>query len=594
MSANKTFLLSSSGVKPLETEVKATKMGIRNWLCENRNMLTYLWPYARRYKRTLALALVVSLFLVGFGIALPWVFKHLTQTISDKVGFKDILVWIGLALICLSGKNLFEIINHYMLAMLQVSLANDIRKVVYGQIHENPMAFHVHSRTGELASLLSNDIEASTAGVIEIYSAVWQKPVVIIAVTVTMFYYNPILALLAVAFTPLVGLGVGIVGRRARHLERKYLDRYGAMMGRTIESLTNIKQVKAFGLEESERKKISSAGEELIQIRKKVVIVKGAVGPIAEISNGLSIGLMAVVAYYQLAAGHTEVDRVVACITAAIVLKQPIRRLSESLIMLQRAVAAVQRISWVTRNSDDSQKGTEFTESAERINLKGVDFSYDGKRLILTDIEFSVRRGEQIAIIGPSGSGKTTLVDLLIGLYPARHGNILINDQLLDSINLKSWRTQVGLVSQEPFLFDDTIENNIRIGDPDATYSEIKSVARLAGLDKFLDKLPEGMQTKVGERGARLSGGERKRVALARALIKPISVLILDEATSELDSDIEEEILETVDNISTNLITFIVSHQKAILAHCDRVFLLERGRLREIGAKSASDMEVAT
>ncbi|MCG2728394.1 MAG: ABC transporter ATP-binding protein/permease [Candidatus Methanoperedenaceae archaeon] len=593
MGVNKT-LLSSAGVKPLEAEVKSTKMGIRNWLRENRNMLTYLWPYARKYKRIFALALVISLFLAGFGVALPWVFKHLTQTISNKEGFKDTFRWIGLVLICLSGKNLFEIINHYMLAMLQANLANDIRKKVYGQIHKNPMAFHVHSRTGELASLISNDIEASTAGIIEIYSCVWQKPAVILAVTVSMFYYNPVLAFLAVAFTPLVILSVGIVGRRARYLERKYLDRYGAMMGRTIESLTNVKQVKAFGLEDSEQERISSAGEELIQIRKKVVLLKGALGPIAEISNGLSIGLMAIVAYYQLASGYTEVERVVACIAAAIVLKQPIRRLSESLIMLQRAVAAVQRISWVTRNSDDSPNAVEFTETARRINVNDIDFSYNGKGFILTNIEFSVGQGERIAVIGPSGSGKTTLVDLLIGLYPVGRGNILINGKSLDSIDLKSWRTQVGLVSQEPFLFDDTIENNIRIGDPEAKYSEVEHAARLAGLDKFLDKLPDGMQTKVGERGARLSGGERKRVALARALIKPISVLILDEATSELDPAIEEEILETVDKISANLITFIVSHQKAVLNHCDRVFLLESGCLREISVKSAHNMQVGT
>jgi ABC-type multidrug transport system fused ATPase/permease subunit len=193
---------------------------------------------------------------------------------------------------------------------------------------------------------------------------------------------------------------------------------------------------------------------------------------------------------------------------------------------------------------------------------------------VLTGLTLDARQGERIGIVGPSGAGKTTFVDLLIGFYPCTAGRILVDGQDLSSLDPASWRRQIGIVSQEPFLFDDTIEENIHLGWSEAGRERIAEAAARAGCEELLARLPDGLATRVGERGSRLSGGERKRVALARALVRPVSILILDEATSELDAAVEERILESVDNLAADLIVFHVSHRPSVLAHCDRAIFL--------------------
>jgi ATP-binding cassette subfamily B protein len=264
-------------------------------------------------------------------------------------------------------------------------------------------------------------------------------------------------------------------------------------------------------------------------------------------------------------------------LTAAFALKGSVRKLAESFLMLQRSSAAVHRLEWILGRTSPSRKNQELNDPIHSIKLIDLFFSFDGRRQVLHKVQFSVSRGERIAVWGPSGSGKTTLMDLITGLYPPTSGQIQINDLDLSKIDLDSFRRQIGVVTQDPFLFEGTIEENIVFGYPTIEEAEIRKAAELEGLRETLCRLPQGLKTSVGERGARLSGGERKRVALARALVRPISILILDEATSEMEAQVEEEILSSIDNLSTNLIIFIVSHRASILNHCDKILEVSYG-----------------
>ena len=203
-------------------------------------------------------------------------------------------------------------------------------------------------------------------------------------------------------------------------------------------------------------------------------------------------------------------------------------------------------------------------------------------------VDAELRRGERVAVIGPSGAGKTTLLDLLIGFYPCTTGRILVNGMDLSTLDVKAWRRQIGIVTQEPFLFDATVADNIQYGNPEADPQMILLAARRAGCGEMLQRLPDGVRTVVGERGCRLSGGERKRVALARALVRPIAVLILDEATSELDEENERAILDVLDELARDMLIVNVSHRPSILNHCDRALLLDEGILRELPAPFAN------
>jgi ATP-binding cassette, subfamily B, bacterial MsbA len=305
------------------------------------------------------------------------------------------------------------------------------------------------------------------------------------------------------------------------------------------------------------------------------------VSPITEVINSIAIGLMALLAYYQIQHGLTTPGAVAGCLVAAIGLKKPLKGLSQSLVELQRSFAAVRRITWALGKTS-RHTGLAVAEGPVRqLALDHVSFSYDGQRQILRDLCLDLRRGQRVAIIGSSGAGKTTLLDLITGFYPCTSGHIFADGRDLSSLDLKSWRKQIGIVSQEPFLFDASIEENIQYGNPQADPDQIARAAHRAGCNEMLARLPEGLKTRVGERGCRLSGGERKRVALARALVRPISIIVLDEATSELDPEMEESVLGVIDALTPELLVLNVSHRPSILRHCDRALVLEDGTIRE-------------
>jgi len=301
----------------------------------------------------------------------------------------------------------------------------------------------------------------------------------------------------------------------------------------------------------------------------------------------LVLVLMGIIAYYQLSHGQTTTGDIVGCLTAAFSLKRPVRRIAASAVELQKSVAAIQRITWVQRNTSESHGEVKLREPVNLIHFDDVSFSYDGRTSVLKGIDLTLKKGQRVGVIGASGAGKSTLVDILLGFFPCSQGRVLIDDTDLQEIDPDSWRQQIGIVSQEPFLFDASIIANICYGNPGADADRVQEAINLSGCDEIIKRLPDGFDTRVGERGSLLSGGERKRVALARALIRPISILILDEATSELDPPNEAAILGAVDRLAHNLIVLNVSHRTSVLKHCDRVVLLADGRLDQIEMEDA-------
>ena len=397
-----------------------------------------------------------------------------------------------------------------------------------------------------------------------------------------MFYFNPVLSLLAIALIPVMSAIITVTGNKARRIERRFLEQEGSMLGVMVESLTNVKQVKSFGLEHQQKKKIAALGQALLNFRKRAVLLKSVVSPAGEILNIVVITIMAVIAYYQLTRGHTTPADIVGCLAAAFALRSPIRNFSSALVSIQRSVAAMQRMVWIGGTPRREIRPLKVIGApVKTLSLKNVSFSYDGCQCLLDNVSLEVHQGERIAIIGHSGVGKTTLLDLVVGFYPCSSGHIIIDGMDLTTLDLESWRRQIGVVTQEPFLFDGSIEENIRYGFESADQGQILKAAHLAGCDDILRRLSGGLNARVGERGGRLSGGERKRIALARALVRPISLLILDEATSELDPHIEQEILTAVDRLAPGLIILNVSHRRSILTHSDRAILLRNGSAGE-------------
>ncbi|PLY01242.1 MAG: hypothetical protein C0624_10770 [Desulfuromonas sp.] len=553
-----------------------------SWGSANLTSLKYIWHYVTPYRNRLLLAGLASLPLAALGGGIPCIFKRVTELFGDGTPLSVLLLWMVGAVLAITLRSGFEVINTYLLTILHAQLNNDIRNDLYAFLQKSSLELHNCSRSGELASLISNDSQSAAAGVIELYSFLWLSPFRVLMLVGVMLYFNPLLSLMAMITIPILSYLVTITGKKAQKAERSFLNRQGQILGWMIESLVNIRQVKAFNLHQTGQDKFESYGRELIHFRKKAVLLKAIVSPASEVTNGLALIAMVALAYHQLEMGQTTPGAIVGCLTAAISLKSPIKSLSASVLEVQKSVAAVQRIKWLIGDQGEEVERQPFHGPVTSIAIRGVGFSYDGKHNVLQQVNLDAVRGERIAIIGPSGAGKTTLLDLLSGFYPCSEGEILANDVDMTSIEQASWSRQIGIVSQEPFLFDASIEENIRHGNAEATDDDVTRAVELSGCQEILARLPNGLQTRVGERGLILSGGERKRVALARALVRPISILILDEATSELDGPSESAILDAVDQITESLIVFHISHRPGVLDHCDRAFMLQERTLREM------------
>lgn len=544
--------------------------------------IRFLWRYTLPHRKQLILAVAISLPLAAIGGILPWLFQRGTQHIVDGKPLESLAWWMLLAILLLVCLSACEVINQYFLLTLHEILSNDIRNDLYSFLQGNSLELHTAYRSGELASLISNDSQSAAAGVIELYSAVWLSPLQIILLSGTMFYFNPAMSLFALISLPFVSWCVTIAGKKAQKADRQYLNHLSKVFAWMIESLTNIRQVKSFGLEEQGAKRLKEYGAELITFRKRTILLKALATPVAEISNGLALVAMVVLAYYQLRHGMTTSGDIVGCLAAAIGLKKPVKMISGSFVQLQRSVAAVQRLGWLTGREQGAEgQKHQVSGPIHTIEFRDVSFSYDGKRKVLQHVNFKAKKGERLAIIGPSGAGKSTMLDLLTGFYPCTQGDVVIDGRTLGNLDLRSLNKHIGIVSQEPFLFDGSIEDNIRSGHPEASSAQFNTALFLTKCDKILSKLPDGLHARVGERGAILSGGERKRVALARALIRPISLLILDEATSELDEQTEQAILTDIDKLAEDLIILHISHRDSVLHHCDRLLVLNNGRLNE-------------
>jgi len=552
----------------------------------NRQYLKFLYQYTKPYIKSLVWAFLVSIPLAALGAVLPWAFNRVTKLFGENASISEIVIWMAIGLGSVSVRSVLAMFNKYILTMLHVRITTDMRNEIYERIQKRPLEFHMHKHAGKLGSIISNDTQVTAGGVMELFTALWQSPASILCLAGAMLYFNPILSLLAIGSIPLLSFFVTFSGNRARKAEWRYFQHESNMLGVMIESLTNVKQVKSFGLEKQQKEKIAESGRKLIRYRKRTVLLKSIIGPTSEILNVLAITIMAIIAYFQLQLGQTTPAAIVGCLTAALSLRTPVKTLSNCMVSIQRSVAAMQRIKWFCGDQKEKESDLKKIEDAAKcIELKGISFSYNGKNTIFSNISFKARTGERIAIFGPSGVGKTTIVELILGFYQCSSGKILVDGIDLATLDPYSWRKQVGVVTQDPFLFHGTIEENIRYGYQDADQNRILEAARLAGCDEILERLPGGIRTMVGERGSLLSGGERKRIALARALIRPISLLILDEVTSELDSQIEEEILTSVDQLAENLIVINVSHRISVLRHSDRSILLKNGEAVECDPK---------
>ena len=527
--------------------------------------------FAAPYRTLLSVAFLLSFLASPCSALIAWLSKEVANSFQSADAMV-LVQWVGAAFGVLLAQMLLQIGAQSFMARIHAVVGNDIRHHLFLSVAGSTSSVRTDLRTGELLNLFSTDVEQAAGSMIEAIGMLLVQPWKLLCLLAVMFHFSPLLTVCILGAFPLVAFVSSQLGRRSRAVQQTYMHRMGLLFSELIESLVNARQVHAYSLQKATLDKIKREESVLVKQRVLSVVLRAATGPVTEISYGIFLVIVGVVAWHLRSADAISWGDIVGCFVAAMGMKRPVKSMTESHVRLHQASAAWDRIEWLL--SQQEQPGTEerLSGGIETIEMENVAFSYDGKREIFRDVSATFTRGDHVALIGPSGVGKSTLLDLLIGFYPCSEGDVRVNGLPVGDVG-SALRREVGVVFQEPFLFDGTIMENVRLVDETLTEDEVSTLLADVGFD--ISRHPQGVHQQVGERGRSLSGGERKRIALARALARKVSVLILDEATSELDASVERDILSRIADLCKDRIVLHVSHRERVVSYCNRILELK-------------------
>jgi subfamily B ATP-binding cassette protein MsbA len=462
-----------------------------------------------------------------------------------------------------------------------------IRRELYSHIMGMSLSFYAQVHSAELMTRVVNDVNrlarlSSTVLVM----AVRQMGTVIALLTV-MFMREWVLALIAVTIFPAVGVLFRTLGRKLYKIGKRSQEKMSELNVVLQEAFTGNKIVKAFGRERLQQERFDGVNDRLMRLALKDHRVDELAEPVMEILG--AIGIMGAIWYggYRVISGALTPGEFFSFTTAVILLYGPVRQLGRMMNTIQQSISSVERVFDILDTPPtitDRPGAVTFQEFRDRIIFEAVSFRYpESEDDVLSDITLTVSKGEMVAFVGMSGAGKTTLMDLVPRFHDVRSGRITLDGRDVRDISVASLRALTGIVTQETFLFADTIAYNIAYGRPGATPAQIEHAARLAQAHDFIAALPEGYETPVGERGVKLSGGQRQRIAIARAFLKDPPVLILDEATSDLDAESEFLVQQALGELMKHRTVLVIAHRLATVKHADRVVVVHEGRLAEVG-----------
>lgn len=550
------------------------------------NPLGRLLAYARPYRGRFIVALVAMLLYAG---ASTWLLV-LLKPIVDKVLFRQEAVsavaWSILLAYFLKG--LGSYVSAYLMADVGQHVVRDIRNGLFRHTLGQSAAFFKSRSTGQLLSRLTNDVGQVQQVVSETMADLLRESLAVVGFAGVLFYTDLGLALVCLTGAPLVVYPLVRLGQALRKTTRRSQEHLETMTHVATESFTGLRIVKAFGAEDREGSRFGMATRALYRANMKVTAAVSMMPPIMELLGGVAIAAALWYGVREIEAHRMTAGQFFTCVGALLLMYSPLKKLSRVNANIQQAIAASQRIFELmdTHTEVPDEPGAPRLAPLQTgIEFRDVTFEYeDGKgRTALGGVSFGVRAGQTVAVVGRSGAGKTSLVNLLPRFYDPSEGAILVDGVDIRRISLASLREQIGMVTQETVLFDDTVANNIAYGRPGAGPADIEAAARAARAHEFVLAMPARYQTRIGERGQRLSGGQRQRLAIARAILKNSPILILDEATSSLDSESEAAVQDALANLMRNRTSFVIAHRLSTVERADVIVVLDRGRVVEVG-----------
>lgn len=580
-----------------------------------RRMLKYLfayWPW-------IILSVVLSFFVVNFEALSLWFGASLVQTLFKPDGtplvrpeftvhnlnallkyytylairrdnpFDSLKIVCGLMAFTFFMKNLLIYSKSLVTTKLNLNIVRDMRNQLYDHAMRLPVTYFDRTKSGNMISLIVNDVQSINASMTGTFDKLFTEPMRVIAFLTMLFVINVKLTLAVFIIFPVLGTLIARIGKSVRRRSKRVLEYMAGLLSILHETIGGIRAVKMFNMNDAEAKKFADENTKFIHHSYKSTSIGAISSPLTEV---LGVVVVIILLWYGghqvLASKGFGAEDFVRFLIFLFSVFTPLKTLTSINNTLQQGFAAAERVFSVLDSKPEvllPLKPGNIPSFKEKIELKNVFFTYPGcQDEVLHDVNFSINKGSIVALVGSSGAGKSTILDLLPRFYEISSGSITIDGVDINSMDIVGLRHLFGIVSQETVLFNETVFNNIAYGLSNASHDQVKNAALAANAWEFIEKLPKGLETVIGERGVMLSGGQRQRLSIARALLRNPPVLILDEATSALDTESERFVQTAINNLIVNRTALVVAHRLSTIRHADTIIVLENGQVVEQGA----------
>jgi ATP-binding cassette, subfamily B, bacterial MsbA len=550
---------------------------------EFRRLLGYTRPYRGRLTAALVAMIVYGAASGAIAYLIQPIFDEVLSTPDEDRVLVIMAAIVGAYLI----KGIGAYLSAYWMTDVGQLVVRDVRDRLFGHILGQSAAFFARRTSGQLLSRVTSDVTQIQQAVSETIGDLLREGLALVGYLVLLFYYDARLALVCLTSAPVIVYPLVRLGQKVRRSTKRSQEHLETLSHVANEAFAGHRIVKAFGMEAREASRFARASDALYRTNMKVTSALSSLPPVMEFLGGVAMAAALWYGSQEIAAKRLTTGEFTSFIAALFLSYGPAKKLSRVNANLQQAIAAAGRIfEMLDTHSEVADKGTVVLPPlAQGVSFRNVSFHYEDRdhRRILRDVSFDVPMGRMVAVVGLSGAGKTTLVNLIPRFYDVTGGAILVDGVDVREVTLASLRAQIGMVTQDTVLFDDTVAANIAYGSPQASRERIEAAARAAHAHEFVTALPEGYATRIGERGQRLSGGQRQRLAIARALLKDPPILILDEATSSLDAESEHLVQDALVHLMENRTSFVIAHRLSTVRRADAIIVLERGVVREVG-----------
>ncbi|HPG10590.1 MAG TPA: ABC transporter ATP-binding protein [Chitinophagaceae bacterium] len=508
---------------------------------------------------------------------------NLITTNGKIAGLTAICVFIISATVL---KNIFIYLSNRISVPVRTAIITRLRGDMYDKILKLPVGYFTERRKGDIISRMTNDIAEIEASVVGTFDGLIKDPLTVLGYLIFLVIISPQLSLFLLILLPVTGLIIGRISRKLKRQSQQAAIKLGEGLSILDETLGGLRVIKAFLAEKLLRNRFHRVNDELFTVRKKMGARRDLASPLTEV---MGVAVLCTILYFggRLVIGNNGLsgEELMAYIASFAMLINPAKNISSAFFNIQRGAAALDRVDEVLKADnviDENENGKKLNAFTDRIEFRNVVFAYSDA-VILDGIDLTIEKGKTIALVGSSGAGKSTLADLVPRFHDVTGGEVLIDGINIKDYSLHSLRSQMSIVTQEPVLFNDTIAGNISLGYPEATDKQIEEAAKIANAHEFILKKEGGYQSNIGDRGSKLSGGERQRLTIARAVLKNPPILILDEATSSLDTESERLVQDAINNMMQNRTSIVIAHRLSTIRHADEIIVLQKGKIVERG-----------